>query len=46
MGLTVVMNANIDDYHCSTTNSKGFKVLFCNRYQISIKVSDVQGASS
>lgn len=28
MGLTVVMNANVDEYHCTTTNSKGFKVIF------------------
>lgn len=27
MGLSVVLYANVDDYHCSTTNSVGFKVL-------------------
>ncbi|KAG4074411.1 hypothetical protein HA402_000390 [Bradysia odoriphaga] len=27
MGLTVVLNVNVDDYHCSSTDSKGFKVL-------------------
>ncbi|KAJ6634965.1 Pickpocket protein 28 [Pseudolycoriella hygida] len=27
MGLTVVLNTNVDEYHCSTTNSQGFKVL-------------------
>ncbi|XP_037037296.1 pickpocket protein 28-like [Bradysia coprophila] len=27
MGLTVVLNVNVDEYHCSSTDSKGFKVL-------------------
>lgn len=27
MGLSVILYANVDDYHCSTTNSVGFKVL-------------------
>lgn len=27
LGLTVIMNANTDDYHCSSTNSAGFKIL-------------------
>lgn len=27
MGLTLILNANADDYHCSSTNSIGFKVL-------------------
>lgn len=27
MGLTVLMNVNVSDYYCSTTNSAGFKVL-------------------
>lgn len=27
LGLTLILNANADDYHCSSTNSVGFKVL-------------------
>lgn len=30
MGLTVLLNVNLADYHCSTTNSAGFKVLLHN----------------
>lgn len=28
LGLTVILNSNTDDYHCSSTNSAGFKILF------------------
>lgn len=27
MGLFIVLNADIDDYYCSSTNSAGFKIL-------------------
>lgn len=27
LGLTLILDANADDYHCSSTNSIGFKVL-------------------
>lgn len=30
LGLTVILNANTDDYHCSSTNSAGFKILLHN----------------
>lgn len=30
IGLSVILNANITDYHCSSTNSYGFKVLLHN----------------
>lgn len=30
MGLLVVLNASINDYYCSSTNSKGFKILLHN----------------
>lgn len=30
MGLTVLLNVHLDEYHCSTTNSAGFKVLLHN----------------
>lgn len=30
MGLYVVLNASVADYHCSSTNSAGFKVLLHN----------------
>ncbi|KAM7349881.1 pickpocket protein 28-like isoform 1-T2 [Cochliomyia hominivorax] len=30
MGLTVVLNAELDDYYCSSTNGAGFKVLLYN----------------
>lgn len=26
MGLTVLLNVNVNEYYCSTTNSAGFKV--------------------
>lgn len=30
MGLYVILNANVSDYYCSSTNSVGFKILFHN----------------
>lgn len=30
LGLTLILNANADDYHCSSTNSVGFKILLHN----------------
>lgn len=30
MGLSIVLDVNIDDYYCSSTNSAGFKVLLHN----------------
>lgn len=38
MGLTVVLNANLDEYHCSTTNSKGFKVIVRISFKFSANV--------
>lgn len=30
LGLKVILNANISDYYCSSTNSAGFKLLLHN----------------
>lgn len=40
MGLTVVLNVDRDEYHCSTTDSEGFKVIFsCSKF-VFIKTLD------
>lgn len=33
MGLTVLVNVNLDEYHCSTTNSAGFKVIHIETFK-------------